>query len=66
MVEGFLKVAIQKHHEDTRRTTGADAGFYGHRYYDVFLEDGRNGTIEGNSYQVWFKESAHPRGIERE
>jgi len=50
-LESTLKNLIQKHHNETRQSSG----FWGHRNFDVFLENGSTGTIEGNSYCVFYK-----------
>ena len=43
------------HHLSTPR----EDGFWGHKKYTVFLEDGGTGEIEGNSYCVIYTEHEH-------
>lgn len=61
-IDHNLKKQLQGHHFDTStviRITGG--GMFGHKHFDVFLEDGSIGELEANSYCVIYTE----RGKER-
>ncbi len=61
-IDPNLLEQLKEHHLDTGTVTTLSGGtMYGHKYYDVFLEDGSEGDLEANSYCVVYTE----RGKER-
>jgi hypothetical protein len=55
-INEILTENLQKHHEETGRRGIGGFKIYGHRDFDVFLENGSQGEIEANSYYVVYKE----------
>lgn len=52
---------LQEHHAETASTMTLHGGINGHKYYDVFLEDGSTGDLEANSYCVIYTEKGKER-----
>ena len=48
---------LQDHHSSTHGLDGVN----GHKYFDVFLEDGNLGELEADSYSVIFTEKGKER-----
>ena len=60
-----LVEALQEHHLDTStRVSLLGQGIFGHKFFDVFLENGATGELEANSYTVIYIEQ-EKRGVER-
>lgn len=61
--DSFLVENLKQHHYDTAAiTTFWGHKIMGHKYFNVFLEDGGRGNLEANSYSVIYKELGKERG----
>ena len=56
-----LAETLQHHHLDTATVKALHRNICGHKYFDVFLEDGSQGELEANSYCVIYKELGKER-----
>ncbi|AKM83226.1 hypothetical protein A2422_00285 [Candidatus Woesebacteria bacterium RIFOXYC1_FULL_31_51] len=52
---------LLEHHLDTRSTPSFFGKLYGHKNYEVFLENGSTGEMEANSYFISYNENGKER-----